>query len=366
MSSKPLCIGHRGFRRLFPENTLLSFTQARNAGCDIIETDVQLSKDEVVVICHDSKTGRVFSDDLNIYESTLEQLQTIRTNKEPHESMPTFKQLIAWFLKPENSKLKIMLDVKRSNNLKILDIILSDLLSFNPDREFWVPKIQFGLWDLNFYSYAIQNDLLKGFEIINISFSPKVSLKLLELSDKQDDGLKIKGVSLLHLSTWDNNLFSKNLKNDSFMKNFLIEQCDKKKLDLYFWTVNAKQDLICAINFPYVKGVITDNPDHLKELLDNYTDITIINTKDSKDSEESGESGKSGDSENEYLNLKLSQLQRLYPSNFSNLGIKRFIFYKWYNLTELCYLNNWMGLRLSKKLTVGVIFISVFKIFNIF
>ena len=45
--------GHRGFSGEYPENTMLAFQKAVEAGCEGIELDVQLTKDLVPVIMHD-------------------------------------------------------------------------------------------------------------------------------------------------------------------------------------------------------------------------------------------------------------------------------------------------------------------------
>src|SRR5271169_155556 len=45
--------GHRGARGLRPENTLPSFEAALDVGVDAIETDLLLTRDAVVVLCHD-------------------------------------------------------------------------------------------------------------------------------------------------------------------------------------------------------------------------------------------------------------------------------------------------------------------------
>ncbi|GAA0675577.1 MULTISPECIES: glycerophosphodiester phosphodiesterase [Clostridium] len=55
---KTLNIAHRGFSGMYPENTMLAFKEAINAHCDGIETDVQVSKDGVLVICHDELLDR--------------------------------------------------------------------------------------------------------------------------------------------------------------------------------------------------------------------------------------------------------------------------------------------------------------------
>jgi len=49
---KPQAIGHRGYKAKYPENTMSSFTAAVEAGVEALETDVRLSKDDVVVLSH--------------------------------------------------------------------------------------------------------------------------------------------------------------------------------------------------------------------------------------------------------------------------------------------------------------------------
>jgi glycerophosphoryl diester phosphodiesterase len=49
--------GHRGARGLRPENTLPSFEAALDAGVTSIETDLHLTRDDVVVLCHDARLG---------------------------------------------------------------------------------------------------------------------------------------------------------------------------------------------------------------------------------------------------------------------------------------------------------------------
>jgi glycerophosphoryl diester phosphodiesterase len=48
----PMNIGHRGFKAMFPENTMASFKGAVAVGADALETDLHLSRDGVVVISH--------------------------------------------------------------------------------------------------------------------------------------------------------------------------------------------------------------------------------------------------------------------------------------------------------------------------
>jgi glycerophosphoryl diester phosphodiesterase len=45
--------GHRGARAILPENTIAAFEYAIGVGADAIEMDVQVSRDDVVVVSHD-------------------------------------------------------------------------------------------------------------------------------------------------------------------------------------------------------------------------------------------------------------------------------------------------------------------------
>ena len=51
-------IAHRGYSGNYPENTMLAFQKALEAGVDGIEFDVHLSKDGRLVIIHDELLDR--------------------------------------------------------------------------------------------------------------------------------------------------------------------------------------------------------------------------------------------------------------------------------------------------------------------
>lgn len=72
-----LNFAHRGFSGKYPENTLLAFEQAIEAGCDGIELDVQLSKDEELVILHDEALKRTTGESGYVWEYTLSQLKAM-------------------------------------------------------------------------------------------------------------------------------------------------------------------------------------------------------------------------------------------------------------------------------------------------
>ncbi len=54
-ASRVLVHGHRGCRGALPENTLAAFREALQAGADVLELDLNVTKDGVVVVSHDQR-----------------------------------------------------------------------------------------------------------------------------------------------------------------------------------------------------------------------------------------------------------------------------------------------------------------------
>jgi glycerophosphoryl diester phosphodiesterase len=74
---RPLIIAHRGYRAKYPENTLAAFEAAIDAGADMIELDVLLTKDRKVVVIHDESLDRTTSGKGPVRDHTLSELKTL-------------------------------------------------------------------------------------------------------------------------------------------------------------------------------------------------------------------------------------------------------------------------------------------------
>lgn len=73
--TRVLNIAHRGFSGRYPENTNIAFAKALTEGyCDGIEVDVHMTKDNKVVIIHDSKLDRTTTGTGYIKDYTLDEL----------------------------------------------------------------------------------------------------------------------------------------------------------------------------------------------------------------------------------------------------------------------------------------------------
>ena len=71
-----LVLAHRGHHVEHPENTLAAFEAAVNLGADGIETDVQVTRDNVAVLFHDTviqgQAGGEPTDDMREYQWAVE------------------------------------------------------------------------------------------------------------------------------------------------------------------------------------------------------------------------------------------------------------------------------------------------------
>ena len=77
-----LNIAHRGASGTFPENTLNAFRAAIDAGADMCELDVHLSRDGAIVVIHDDTVERTTDGKGEVAELTLDEAQAIGGGRE--------------------------------------------------------------------------------------------------------------------------------------------------------------------------------------------------------------------------------------------------------------------------------------------
>lgn len=99
-------IAHRGFSSEYPENTLLAFQKAIDAGADGIETDLRLSSDDKVVIFHDNNLKRIAKVDKTIGSLTLEEIKELDVGS--GETIPTLDETLELI----DAKVTLILEIK--------------------------------------------------------------------------------------------------------------------------------------------------------------------------------------------------------------------------------------------------------------
>lgn len=87
-----------------PENTLRSFVAAQQAGLDLIELDLHLSKDGALVVMHDAEVDRTTDGTGPIAEKTLEELRTLDAGR--GERVPVFEEVLDAVKTPLQAEIK--------------------------------------------------------------------------------------------------------------------------------------------------------------------------------------------------------------------------------------------------------------------
>ena len=72
--SRVILAAHRGDKFNYPENTMPAFESAIRLGCDMIETDVRMTRDGVLVLIHDRSTLRTTGVERFVDELTYDEL----------------------------------------------------------------------------------------------------------------------------------------------------------------------------------------------------------------------------------------------------------------------------------------------------
>ncbi len=88
----PKVIGHRGFPRRYPENTIASFLGALLHGAHGVELDVRMSKDDYPVVIHDEDLERVAGLSMRVNEATLHELKRIHLGMA--QTIPTLEEVL--------------------------------------------------------------------------------------------------------------------------------------------------------------------------------------------------------------------------------------------------------------------------------
>ena len=89
-----------------------AFRGAVKAGAHAVETDLQTTKDDVIVLSHDADLKRCFGQDIKIADKTWKEIKDLRTTREPHELLPQLADLLHFLAEEGNEHIWLFLDIK--------------------------------------------------------------------------------------------------------------------------------------------------------------------------------------------------------------------------------------------------------------
>lgn len=231
---------HRGFSGKYPENTMLAFEKALEVGVDGIELDVQLSKDNEIVIIHDetidrTSNGKGFVKDFTLEELSLYDASYIFKNI-GFNKIPTLREYFG-LIKNKNIITNIELKNSVMNYIDLEEKVLELIKEFK-----------------------LENNVIVS------SFNHYSILKFKKLAPNIKCGLLVEG-SLINAGEYT---FKNKVEcfhpNFSTLNNITIEELKKNNIEINTWTVNKKEDIKYLIS-KNIDGIISNYPDLVKELI---------------------------------------------------------------------------------------------------
>jgi len=144
----PQTIAHRGYKAAYPENTMASFTGALAAGAHAIETDIHLTRDNVVVLSHDATLERCFGRKEKTIDCTWEEIRDLETLAKPKQHMPRLKDLLELVARSDHKDIWLLLDIKLDNDANdVIRLIAETIRNVKPaEGRPWKGRIVLGCW----------------------------------------------------------------------------------------------------------------------------------------------------------------------------------------------------------------------------
>ncbi len=127
----PQIYAHRGFSQRYPENTLLAFEQAAQAGADGIEFDIHLAADGVPVVVHDLPLGRTVKGSGLVTEFRSDQLAAMDAGTHKGAEfvgvgVPSLRQVFEW---SRGNRLMMNVEIKAGPKAYVgLEAVVLDLV----------------------------------------------------------------------------------------------------------------------------------------------------------------------------------------------------------------------------------------------
>ena len=246
-------ISHRGANRVAPQNTIPAFESALEIGIDGFETDVHITKDGHVVICHNYTIDETSDGNGKISDMTLKELKShdfgsYFSEEFKETPLPTLDEFLE--VTSESSAEIINIELKCPKDNNISHLVEATLESVK----------KYGCLD----------------RVIISSFSPKV-LKTVKDIDPRCRTAFLYPIS--HPSVCRMVLYPffmvKKIKADIIhpaslvVTKELVEIAHRMGIQVNVWTVNDKKTILKLLGYG-VDGIITDKPLETREIIEEY------------------------------------------------------------------------------------------------
>ncbi len=241
---KPLIIAHRGASTAAPENTMAAFKKAIEDKSHAIEVDVRLTRDNEVVVIHDSRLERTTNGRGKISDYCLKDLQTFDNGSWFHPKFSDEKILtLSQMIKLTNHNIGINIEIKPLTKRQdiIVEKCIALIQSFRIQKRVLISSFQ--------HSLIKKVKSLDPTIMTGIIYSPVIHF-----------GKK----PAILTSKYNANAF---IISKNYLRENMVKDAHENNLAIFVYTVNDYHDLERMIKFE-VDGVMTNSPRNIYRILE--------------------------------------------------------------------------------------------------
>lgn len=230
-------IAHRGFSGRYPENTLSAIRGAVDAGADLIEIDVQLTKDNRLVVMHDDSVDRTTNGKGKVKELTFDELRKLDAGVKfdaqfAGERIPTLEEA----LQTVKGKAVLNIELKDVEQPGAQTLVVNEVLALL-ERENYGKHVQVMSFDA-----GLMKELREK--------APRVPMALLAISNPMN--VKLKQATAMRMDGL--NMYHKAMDRDE------IAAIHRAGLHTHGYTVNKSSSMLKLL-LAGADGIITNYPD---------------------------------------------------------------------------------------------------------
>jgi len=250
--AKSLVIAHRGANKYAPQNTISAFKKAYELGCDGFETDVHITKDGKIVICHNYTIDETSTGKGKVADMTLDELKSYDfgsyfSKQFEGTEIPTIDEFLSFVETTDISVLNIEIKSPRESETAIV-------------RETIKAVKEHDLFD----------------RLLISSFDPKLLVEAKRIDSKYKTGFLYspKSPTLVQM-IWRQLRFTKSIGCDAvhphyvFVNKKFVEDAHNMGIKVNPWTVDDTFNIDRLLKIG-CDGIITDLPDVVGGMRERY------------------------------------------------------------------------------------------------
>jgi len=172
-----------------PENTLRSFVAAQQAGLDLIELDLHLSKDGALVVMHDTDVDRTTDGTGPIAEKTLAELRALDAGR--GERVPVFEEVLEAVRTPLQAEIKDVAAARALSDVMLKRDLVArvEVSSFHDEAiaeiARLVPGVRTALIGSRYGTDIVERAVEAGAKTVCLNIR-RLTLEIVELARKAD------------------------------------------------------------------------------------------------------------------------------------------------------------------------------------